>query len=268
MIRSPKSLTSGRIGRFRTPTRSMPKPLIGITTERWSSSLSHPNTRVQGHLSSYVEAILGAGGLPILIPLSLADDDLRQVYARLSGLMIPGGGDIDPAEYRATPHPETNSIDAGRDHVELFLTRQALTDRKPILGICRGIQVLNVAAGGTLYQDLPSEHPDALPHYFRHPEFSLDHPAHTVKIEEDSLLARCLDTPIVQVNSRHHQAAKEVAPDLAVVGRAPDGVIEALELPAHPFALAVQWHPENLQARPEMRALFTAFIAASAKRNI
>ena len=241
----------------------MSKPLIGLTTERWSSSPTQPNNNVQGMLTTYIEALIGAGGLPILIPLSLGDDDLRAVYARLDGVLIPGGGDIDPTLYRAPRRPKTYEIDPDRDRVELQLTRRAVEDRKPIFGICRGAQVFNVALGGTLYQDLPSERPGDIRHANPFPEFPRTHLAHSVKIEEESRLARLLGTPIVSVNSRHHQAVKEVAPGVEVSARAPDGVIEALELPAHPFALAVQWHPENLQSQPEMRALFEKFVEAA-----
>jgi putative glutamine amidotransferase len=243
----------------------MAKPLIGLTTQRWSSSLTQPNRRVQGELSTYVDAVLAVGGLPVMIPLSVQGADLAELYHHLDGVILPGGGDVDPAQYAAAAHPTTNSIDADRDQAEIWLARQALRDEKPLLGICRGLQVLNVAAGGSLVQDIPTELPAAHPHYFRYPEYPLDYPAHTVKVEEESLLARVVGTPLVEVNSRHHQAMRDVAAGLEVVGRAPDGVIEAVERPRHPFALAVQWHPENLQAQPAMRALFERFVAEAAK---
>ena len=241
----------------------MPKPLIGITTERWSSSLAQPNNNVQGVFTTYIDAVSQASGLPVLIPLSLDDDDFLALYVRVQAVLLPGGGDLDPSLYAATSHPATNGIDPDRDRVELQLTRQAVADRKPFFGICRGAQVFNVALGGTLYQDLPSERPGDVRHSHPFPEFPREYIAHPVKVEEESRLARLLGAPIVSVNSRHHQAVKDVAPGLHVVARAPDGVIEALELPAHPFALAVQWHPENLQHQPEMRALFEKFIEAA-----
>lgn len=245
----------------------MPKPLIGITTQRWSSSVTRPNQRVQGELHGYMDAVLAVGGLPVLIPLAVQGADLAELYGYLAGLVLPGGGDVEPALFGAAKHPTTNGIDADRDQAELWLARQALADDKPLLGICRGLQVLNVAAGGDLVQDLPTEVPSANPHYFRYPDYPLDYPAHNVQVAEDSLLARVVGEPILEVNSRHHQALGAVAPSLAVVGRAPDGVIEAVESPRHPFALAVQWHPENLQAQPAMRALFAQFVAAAADRR-
>jgi putative glutamine amidotransferase len=241
----------------------MPKPLIGLVAEYWASPGKHARSRVQGQLVTYIEALQAAGGLPVLIPETLPDEDAQQLYALLDGLVLPGGGDLDPNVYGETQHPATDSIDPERDRVELYLTRQALAGQKPFLGICRGVQVMNVALGGTLYQDLPSEYPGAVQHYFRAPEFQR---GHSVQVEEESLLARCLGAPLVVVNSRHHQSARVVAPGLQVVARAPDGVIEALELPGHPFALGVQWHPENLTATASMRGLFEGFVAAARGR--
>ena len=243
----------------------MPKPLIGLIAEYWASPSKNVKSRLQGQLDSYIEALQGAGGLPVLIPQSLPDEDVQQLYGHLHGLVLPGGGDLDPQLYGAARHPATDSVDPERDRVELYLTRQAVADHKPFFGICRGVQVLNVALGGTLYQDVPSELDNPQPHYFRAPEFQRDHLGHTIQVEEDSLLARCLGTPLVEVNSRHHQSAREVPAGLNIVARAPDGVIEALELPQHPFALGVQWHPENLQAQAPMRALFEQFVAAAAR---
>ena len=245
----------------------MPKPLIGITAERWSSSTTNPNRNVQGALTSYLEAVAGAGGLPVILPLTLGDEDLREVYARLDGVLLPGGGDIEPALFQAVPHPKTNGIDPDRDRVEIDLARRAAADQKPLFGICRGIQVFNVALGGTLYQDIPDELGTGLAHMCSSSKFPANHHAHGVKVEEETLLARVLGQPLVQVNSRHHQSVKDVAPGLAIAARAPDGVIEAIELPDHPFALGVQWHPENLQAQPEMKALFVKFVEEAAKRE-
>ncbi len=243
----------------------MPKPLIGLIAEFWASPSKNTRSRVQGQLDTYIDAVQDAGGLPVLIPQSLPNADLLQLYNHLQGLILPGGGDLDPQLYGAARHPATDGVDTDRDRTELYLVRQAVADHKPFFGICRGVQVLNVALGGTLYQDLPTELPNALPHYFRAPAFQRDHPGHALQVEEDSLLARCLGAPLVDVNSRHHQAADKVAPGLQIVARAPDGVIEALELPNHPFGLGVQWHPENLQAQAPMRALFEQFVQAAGR---
>ena len=244
----------------------MAKPIIGIVAERWSSSTARLNRRVQGQLDTYVDAVLGAGGLPVLLPLLPDEADQDRLFEQVQGLILPGGGDLDPLHYLSPPHPATNSVDADRDVIELHLARRALDGDKPVLGICRGLQVLNVAAGGTLFQDLPTEFVDSAPHYFHYPEYPLDYLAHPVQVTEDSRFAGVVGQPILEVNSRHHQATCRVAPGLTVVGVAPDGVVEAVEKPEHPFALAVQWHPENLQARPEMKAIFDRLVAA-ARRN-
>ncbi len=247
----------------------MANPVIGLTAEHFSSGyFPEPDRGVQGVLGTYIDALLGAGGLPVLIPVSVTDADLRGLLERLDGLLIPGGGDVDPAYYGQTPHPELGEVDPDRDRVELAAARLALASGQPLLGVCRGAQVMNIAQGGTLVQDLPSQFPQALRHAHPVKDFSREHLAHPVQIEEESLLARSLGKPIVQVNSRHHQAIQRVAPGLVVVARAPDGVIEGIEQPGHPFALGVQWHPENLQALPEMKALFVKFVEACARNKV
>jgi putative glutamine amidotransferase len=143
------------------------------------------------------------------------------------------------------------------------LVQEALTQGKPFLGICRGLQVINVALGGSLYEDLLDQHPNALKHN-RFPEEARDFLAHSVKIDEDSRLSNILSAEGAEVNSLHHQGIRQLAPQLRATAHAPDGVIEAVEAPAHPFGLAVQWHPEWLQAHLAMRALFEKFVMAAA----
>jgi putative glutamine amidotransferase len=247
----------------------MPKPLIGLTTEHFSSGYrAEPDRDAEGVLRTYIEALLGAGGLPVLIPLSVQSEDLRALYERLDGVLLPGGGDIDPAYFTETPSPHLGAVDLDRDRSEVAVAQFALNEGKPLLGVCRGMQVMNVAQGGSLYQDLPSEYPTRLERH-AHPvsEFPREHLAHLVQVEEDSHLARVLGNPILNVNSRHHQSVKHVGRDLVVVAKAPDGVIEGVEKPGHPFALGVQWHPENLQTMPEMKRLFEKFIEAASKRE-
>jgi putative glutamine amidotransferase len=240
------------------------QPLIGISGEHFSSGYGpEPDRLVHGALVTYLEAVLGAGGLPVIIPLNVAGPALRALYARLDGVLLTGGGDVDPAVFGEAPHPELGTVDADRDQLELALARFTAEDDKPLLGVCRGAQVLNVALGGTLYQDLPSQYgEEVLRHAHPVKEFPRQHLAHPVQVEEESLLARVLGVPIARVNSRHHQAIKDVAPALTVVARAPDGVIEGVERPGRPFTLGVQWHPENLQELPEMKALFVKFVEA------
>jgi putative glutamine amidotransferase len=241
------------------------KPLIGLTTERVTAPYGpQPNRDLQGVLRTYIEALGEAGAIPVIVPLGLSAADLLSLYTRLDGVLLPGGGDIDPVEFGEAPHPKLgDDVDPLRDATELALARQAIGDDRPLLAVCRGVQVLNVALGGTLYQDLPSQYPGALKHSYRLREATRDYLAHAVQIEEDSHLARVLGTSIVQVNSRHHQAIRDLAPGLQIVARSQDGVIEGVEHPARRFVLGVQWHPENLQALPEMKRLFEAFVQAA-----
>ena len=239
----------------------MPSPLIGITL--------HPVTDTdRADLDTLIEAIVRsverAGGLPALIPLRLGGKTLRDLYTRLDGLLFSGGGDVHPDRYGATWHETLGGVDTERDRVELALAGWVAADTKPFFGICRGTQVLNVALGGTLYRDI-SEYAGAIRHTYPAEGYAAQRP-HEIKVEEDSVLARAVGQPLVAVNSLHHQAVKDVAPGLAVSARAPDGLVEALEIPHHPFALAVQWHPECLPDVPEQRALFEAFVEAARKK--
>ena len=236
--------------------------LIGITTHPTSA----PDWPALGLFRELmVRAVEKAGGLPVVVPLGLEAASLRRLFARLDGVLLAGGGDVDPARYGAAPHPLAAGVDAQRDEVELSLARWAADDGKPLFGICRGAQVLNVALGGTLYGDI-AEHPGAERHTY-YPGLPYDLRPHAIKIEEDSRLARVIGQPIVTVNSLHHQAIAQLAPALRAVARAPDGMIEAVELPEHPFALAVQWHPECLPEAPEMQRLFEAFVVAASRKQ-
>jgi putative glutamine amidotransferase len=235
-------------------------PLIGIPSRRDRSSRGSP---VFAQKQTYVEAVKAAGGAPVLIPLNLDDGALRAIYERLDGLLLAGGEDLHPRYYGEAIHEKCGQIDEARDIVELTLTRWALTEGLPIFAICRGIQVLNVAEGGTLYQDIASQVPGSLKH-----DCWPDHPrnylAHQVTVNGDSLMAAILGHRQIGVNSSHHQAVKDLAPRFRVVARATDGLIEAIEGHDHPFALGVQWHPEDLvEDAPPMRRLFEEFVSAA-----
>jgi len=210
-----------------------------------------------------VEPITAASGAPVLIPLNLDKGALRAIYERLDGLLLAGGVDVHPRYYGETVHEKCDRIEEERDTVELTLTRWALDESLPILGICRGIQVLNVAGGGTLYQDIASQLPGALKHDFWS-GYPRNYLAHKVTISEDSKLADILGQSQVAVNSEHHQAVKDLASTFQAVAWAPDGIIEAIESREHPFALGVQWHPEEmLEDTPPMRRLFEEFVSAA-----
>ncbi|MCL5951169.1 MAG: gamma-glutamyl-gamma-aminobutyrate hydrolase family protein [Chloroflexi bacterium] len=217
------------------------KPLIGLPTR----TFVHNHFTFHALTSTYSHALELAGGLPVLIPLRLDEDTLRSILARLDGLLLAGGIDVDPQIYGETVEPFCGEIDPERDRVELYLARRALQAHVPILGMCRGIQSLNVAAGGSLYQDIAAQLPGALRHD-NLPTEAPNHLAHAVDIAPESRLARALGTIHIGVNSRHHQSIKQVAPAFHVVARAPDGIIEGIEADDDRFALAVQFHPELL----------------------
>ena len=202
--------------------------------------------------TAYVRALEGAGLVPLAIPTILAPDRAAAALESVRGLVLTGGEDVAPARYGAAPHPRLGDVDPVRDAAELALIDAARRRRLPILAICRGIQILNVALGGTLYQDLNSERPGSVPHN--------ESSNHDVRVEPGSLLERTLGARSASVNSRHHQAIRDLAPGLKAVAWADDGVIEAAE-PADasaPWIVAVQWHPEDLTER----ALFDGFARA------
>lgn len=244
-------------------------PLIGLPTAEDASGASPQFSLAQ----PYARCIAAAGGIPVLIPLLEEEAILVGLYARLAGLLLCGGGDVAAERYGARDGGRLSNVDAARDRVEILLTQHALAEGKPVLGICRGAQLLNVAAGGTLIQDIAQEMPDALAHprpKSRAPEVL----AHPVRVAEDTLLHRILFDGAMspdhwtEVNSSHHQAVERIAPGFRAVAWAPDGVVEAIESehPESAFLLGVQWHPEHLAAtRPAMRRLFERFVQAAAQ---
>ncbi|HLY31923.1 MAG TPA: gamma-glutamyl-gamma-aminobutyrate hydrolase family protein [Ktedonobacterales bacterium] len=243
----------------------MSNPLIGIPT---FATLSKTTQRpLYANNRSYARAIERAGGAPVFIPLAESDhlDAICDTLCtRLDGLLLSGGADIDPAFYHEERLPECGEIEPERDLLELALTRRAMKQGLPIFGICRGIQLLNVACGGSLYQDIQAQRPESL----RHPqtEHPRDFRAHSIRIEGASRLATITGAQAHQVNSLHHQAVKDAGAGLTVTAWAEDGVIEAMEARDYPFALAVQYHPEELaESDPFSQQLFVAFVQACQK---
>jgi len=219
-------------------------------------------------LEDYRQSILHTGGEVRVIDPSMSVAD---ALAGIGGLLLTGGGDVEPARYGATPHEKLEEVDPARDEFEIALIAAARSRDLSIFAICRGVQMLNVAAGGTLVQDIPSEVTGALNHSLvvpPHPPYEL---AHEVWVEKDSLLAKLMGERLVgsdtcDVNSRHHQAVKTIAAGYRVSATAPDGVIEAIEDPAARFCLGVQWHPENFWRTGEFRALYEGFLEAASKK--
>ena len=239
------------------------RPLIGITAFE-SRYIHPPHLPIFALNQRYVTAIEAAGGSPLMLPPGLSDESLRAIFDRLDGLLLSGGGDIHPACYSEDPHPATAEISAERDAMEIALTRWAVEREKAMLSICRGIQVFNVALGGSLVQDIPTQWPGSLKHTFQPTEVARDYIAHAVQIESGTRLRDVMQVDRAGVNSWHHQSIKQVAPGLKVTALSPDGVIEAVELPGHRFALGVQWHPEWLyDHQSEMARLFEALVEAA-----
>jgi putative glutamine amidotransferase len=236
----------------------MTTPLIGITTGR---TISKTTTICAGE--AYVKAVIRAGGLPVLLPVGIHSADFDEIYARLDGLLLTGGGDIDPALYHGRTHDEVYGVDGQRDDLEIGLVRLAAESGWPFLGICRGIQVINVALGGTLYTHIADQLPNPL-HHAEYPGAARDFLAHPVQINPTSSLAKILETQTTAVNSLHHQGIEKVAQGLRAIAEAPDHLVEAVELPGHPFGLGVQWHPEWMPDSLAMQALFKSFIQAAA----
>lgn len=234
------------------------KPVIGITTARGLSANSLPLISLD---EAYVGAVLRASGIPLLVPLGLPDADLNRIITRLDGLLLSGGGDVHPAVYHSQEHPKVNEVDEDRDRVEIAIFQSAIEQRIPVFGICRGQQLINVAMGGSLYEDIPAQHPNAIEHTC-FPAKPRDFPAHPVEIDPGSRLASILGTRRIKVNSLHHQAIRKLASGLVSTAEAPDGIVEAVEMKDYPFGLAVQWHPEWMQDHLAMRALVRAFIDA------
>jgi putative glutamine amidotransferase len=243
------------------------RPVIGIATQTLPAVPGERQTCwLMGR--SYVEELRKVGVLPWLIPLLPHDPDtLQAIFERLDGVFITGGVDVDPACYGEPRTPWCGTTDPDRDAVEIALLRHARDRGLPVLAVCRGLQILNVAFGGSLYQDVAAQVPAALKHdHFPTPERpSRKFLAHDVVVKPGSRLAHILGETRVPVNSMHHQAVKDLAPSLVATALAPDGIIEGLEGTGDQFLVAVQWHPEELtDLHPGMARLFWDFAAAAA----
>jgi putative glutamine amidotransferase len=238
-------------------------PLVGLPTLSIPPGPKPPRFGIN---QSYVRALSAAGCAPVMIPILDDEDRLRAIYERLDGIVFPGGADVAPQEYGEAPIDNLNIIEAPRDRTELMLARWAFADDLPTLGICRGQQVLNVALGGTLYQDLryqgvtTVEHSDA-------DGRARNALLHRVRLDPSSRLAQLIDETEIEVNSLHHQAVKAIAPPLRVTGKSEDGVIESLESNERRFLIAVQWHPEEIDTLAWVQRLFSGFARAAQNYN-
>jgi putative glutamine amidotransferase len=243
------------------------RPIIGIPTQT-QPAVPGELPRCWIMSNRYVQVLASAGAVPWLIPLLPNDEaTLRAIYEQLDGVFLTGGVDVDPSRYGEEKHPLCGRTDPDRDAVEIQFVRWALQDEKPLLAVCRGFQVLNVAFGGTLFQDIGDQYPNALKHdHFPQPDGKppRDYLSHPVRVDPTSRLGKFLGAEATPVNSMHHQGIKQLANGLVANAWAPDGLIEGIEGTNGQFLVAVQWHPEEMtQSDAGMRRLFDAFIEAS-----
>jgi putative glutamine amidotransferase len=237
----------------------MDKPLIGIGCD--VAPVSNEELRERVFIwATYLDAIVDAGGTPLLVPVHASE--LERVVDVLDGLVLAGGDDIAPEVYGDDPRACGELLDPRRQRNDMTLARLARDKALPLLGICLGCQVINVAAGGTLVQDIPSECPGALEHRGGPGKRR----RHVVEIDPESMLASIVGSPTVDVNSGHHQSILQTGEGIRIVARTTDGVVEAVEDPSHPFYLGVQWHPEEMIDEDSARRLFEALIGAAARR--
>ena len=236
----------------------MPKPVIIIAGHLEKHAHSSP---IQGEKAAYIEAIIQAGGLPLIAAPNLPTDDLEDLVELGDGFLLCGGGDVEPSRYGGEACVRLGGVDLPRDQFEIDLLQALLQADKPLLAICRGVQVLNVALGGTLICDIASQLPQAGKHDY-YPGFERDLVVHEVSIQPGTLLAKTLGVHRVGTNSLHHQALDKVGTGLVVNARTDDNVIEGVEMPSKRFVLGLQWHPECMPESPQMQQLFAAFINA------
>ncbi len=235
---------------------SMTRPVILIPTpvqggERRSYSMG----------KGYIESVIAAGGVPLMVPVTIEERELRALYDTASGVLLAGGGDVDPAEYGEAPHGDTAHVDRDRDRAEIILSRWAVADDRPLFGICRGIQALNVALGGTLVQDIPTQWTSSLRHNGHYDGASRDEVLHEVLNESGSRIEAIMENRKTGVNSFHHHAVKRPADGFVVTSRATDRIIEGIEMPGRRFMVGVQWHPEEMsRGRADMLNLFVKFV--------
>ncbi|HEX2161942.1 MAG TPA: gamma-glutamyl-gamma-aminobutyrate hydrolase family protein [Thermoleophilaceae bacterium] len=242
------------------------RPLIGVTTSevRFAARIqqtaqSEPPRREMALGLTYLLAIEAAGGLPVVMP-PLELEAIEPLLDRLSGICLSGGPDLDPTAYSEQPHPHLGPTEPDLDRFELELARRADTRGLPILAICRGMQALNVARGGSLHQHLPDRPGVAIDHRQRE---GGDHAIHDVTIAPGSRLARLMRRDAAEVNSFHHQAIHRIGSGLRAVAWSPDGVIEGIEAPARDFVVGVQWHAESLVELREQARLFRGLVEAA-----
>lgn len=236
------------------------KPLIALTPY-FNIDRDEPYMR-----PAYLKAVCAAGGIPVILPLGLEEDSLGQVVDTFDGFLFTGGPDVHPFYFREETQSHCGNVCPQRDEMEFALLKLAMAVKKPVLGICRGIQVLNIGLGGDIYQDIPSQFHEEFPIAHTQP-FGYGIPSHTVKVSPGTRLAGIAQCEAMKVNSMHHQAVRRVAPGLIATGFAPGGLVECVEKPDYPYFIGVQWHPEYLWEKDGAAArLFASFVEAARQR--
>jgi len=236
------------------------RPLIGIPCRPLIRA--ETGKPIYANNRAYVHAVESAGGLPVLIPMIKDLNILTALLSRLDGILLSGGIDVHPSHYGEEVHPLTQEFDIELDEFEITLASWAIQQDIPVLGVCRGMQLINLVLGGTLYQDIDNQYPDSIAHSQRH--LPITHLAHHIIVEPGSRMEKILGPGAVWVNSHHHQAIKDPGKGVRITGRAPDGVPELLEVPDCRFVMAVQSHPEEIYSiEPAFKRLFSAFVQAS-----
>ena len=216
-------------------------------------------------LPGYLDGLIEAGAIPLVFPFLQDEDDIERLIGMCDGFLMTGGHDVSPGVYHEEPLPGLTVPCEKRDVMETVVLKRAIEEDMPVLGICRGIQFINALLGGTLYQDLPSQHPSLTSHQQKPP---YDQPVHDVTLTAGTPLQECLGVNTLAVNSCHHQAVKTLAPGLSVMAVSEDGLIEALYKPDSRFLWALQWHPEFSFRRDEnSRKIFRAFVHAMEEEN-
>ena len=214
-------------------------------------------------LPGYLDGLSQAGAIPVIFPFTANEEDLRQLMEMCDGFLLTGGHDVSPGVYHEEPMKDLIDCCEKRDQMEAIVLREAIADDKPVLGICRGLQFINAALGGNLYQDLPTQHPSEIDHRQQPP---YDMPVHSVTIVPGSPLHECLEVGQLPVNSCHHQAVKTLAPALKEMALSADGIVEAAYSPDSRFLWAVQWHPEfSFRTDAASVKIIRAFVEAMSK---
>lgn len=260
----PRGCRDGRIELSMRDEKQLPR--VGIPYRKRNEELNG----ARGKYEKYLRAVEEAGGAPFEISLGLPANDLRSLARSLDAVVLPGSpADVNPSLFHATRHPESDEADSDRERTDYALLEHAFSEGKPVLAICYGIQILNVFLGGTLIQDIPSEMPAAMQHSWVGSKEGKAEPFHEARFQTDSRIAKLVCAREVNVNSSHHQAIREPGRNLRVVGRAPDGVIEAVEWTGDAnWVTGVQWHPERMVDDALARVLFRELVAAARSATV